>query len=37
MMGTRKITRSVVVEQAIAMYFKDKRDEFYSLNPDKLK
>ena len=37
MMGTRKITRSVVVEQAIAMYFKDKRNEYYSLNPDKLK
>ena len=37
MMGTRKITRSIVVEQAIAMYFKDKRNEYYSLNPDKLK
>jgi hypothetical protein len=37
MMSTRKITRSVVVEQAVSMYFKDKRDEYYSLNPDKLK
>ena len=37
MMGSRKITRSIVVEQAIAMYFKDKRNEYYSLNPDKLK
>ena len=30
MMGTRKITRSIVVEQAIAMYFKDKRNEYYT-------
>ena len=37
MMGSRKITRSVVVEQAVAMYFKEKRNEYYSLNPDKVK
>jgi hypothetical protein len=37
MMGTRKITRSVVVEQAIAMYFKEKRNQYFSTNPDKLK
>jgi hypothetical protein len=28
MMGSRKITRSVVVEQAIGDYFKTKRDEY---------
>ena len=27
--STRKITNSVVVEQAVAMYFKAKRDEYY--------
>ena len=37
MMGTRKITRSIVVEQAIGEYFKGKRNEYFSLNPDKLK
>ena len=37
MLGTRKITRSVVVEQAIGSYFKEKRNEYYNLNPDKLK
>ena len=31
MMGTRKITRSVVVEQAVGEYFKNKRDEYYNL------
>ena len=31
MMGTRKITRSIVVEQAIGEYFKNKRDEYYNL------
>ena len=31
MMGTRKITRSIVVEQAIGKYFKNKRDEYYNL------
>jgi len=31
MMGTRKITRSVVVEQAIGEYFKNKRNEYYKL------
>jgi len=31
MMGTRKITRSIVVEQAIGEYFKNKRDEYYKL------
>jgi hypothetical protein len=37
MMGTRKITRSVVVEQAIGEYFKSKRDEYANWKPDKLK
>ena len=37
MMGSRKITRSIVVEQAIAMYWKEKRNEYYALQPDKLK
>ena len=30
-MGSRKITRSIVVEQAIGFYFKSKRDEYYRL------
>ena len=28
--STKKITKSVVVEQAIGHYFKHKRDEYYS-------
>ena len=31
MMGVRKITRSVIVEQAVGEYFKKKRDEYYRL------
>ena len=37
MMGTRKITNSIVVEQAIGEYFTKLRDEYYKLNPDKVK
>jgi hypothetical protein len=37
MMGSRKITRSVVVEQAIGHYFKEKRDETYRLTRNKVK
>jgi len=37
MMGTRKISRSVVVEQAVSKYFIEKRNEYYSMNPDKVK
>jgi hypothetical protein len=36
-MGTRKITRSIVVEQAIGAYFKEKRDETYRLARGKVK
>ena len=36
MMGTRKITRSVVVEQAVGFYFKHMREEHYKLT-DKVK
>ena len=32
LMGTRKITRSIVVEQAIGFYFKKMRDEYYNLS-----
>jgi len=28
--STRKITKSMVVEQAVAHYFKHKRSEYYS-------
>jgi hypothetical protein len=37
MMGSRKITRSVVVEQAIGFYFKQKRDEYAGWTRDKVK
>ena len=37
MMGTRKITRSVVVEQAIGEYFKKQRDEYAGWTRDKVK
>jgi hypothetical protein len=37
MMGTRKVTRSVVVEQAIGSYFKEKRDEYAGWTRDKFK
>ena len=37
MMGSRKITRSIVVEQAIGFYFKSKRDEYAAWTRDKVK
>ena len=33
--STRKITNSLVVEQAVAMYFKAKRSEYYSTTQGK--
>ena len=36
-MGSRKITRSIVVEQAVGSYFKEKRDEHHKLTRDKFK
>ena len=36
-MGSRKITRSIVVEQAVGSYFKEKRDEHHKLTRDKVK
>lgn len=37
MWGSHKITRSVVVEQAIGEYFKAKRDEYANWTRDKVK
>jgi|TARA_R100001143_G_C3354449_1_gene131489 predicted transcriptional regulator len=37
MMGTRKITNSIVVEQAIGEYFKRLRDEFAGWTREKVK
>ena len=36
-MGSRKITRSIVVEQAVGFYFKHMRDEHHKLTRDKVK
>ena len=36
-MGSRKITRSIVVEQAVGKYFRSKRDEHHKLTRDKFK